>query len=285
MRSKDFLYEEVYSDIRQKIMSGHYQPDDRLPGEDELSQEYHASRITIKRALDMLREDGLVRRVQGKGTFVMGLEDMRPAAPMEQRKESRLVGIVLEHVSSPFGLEMMYRMIRLLEEQNYKTCVRFTFGDIRKETEEINDLLSMHICGLIIMPCHDSYNNMTILKLILEHFPVVLVDKQMSGLPVSSIYTDGSGAVNALVHKLRERGAKNAALITIDPSSASSLGDRVEGFYKGLEETGIGNMGELILPRRTGDWIFEKRSENYITAIEGFLRSMDPLPEGIVCTE
>ena len=180
---------------------------------------------------------------------------------------------------------MMYQMIHLLDAQGYKLCIRFSFGRIEKETEEINSLLSLNISGLIIMPCHDSYYNMTILKLIMEHFPVVLVDKQMQGLPVSCVCTDGSGAIQELVHHLKKRGASEPALITIDPSSASSLGDRTAGYYKGLRENDMQSAGELILPRRRDEMISNEPGHEYAEQIGAFLDSFEKLPDAIICTE
>ena len=51
----------------------HSQPDlgtRRVPSENTLAQEYGVARGTAKKALDSLVEAGLVRRVQGRGTFV-----------------------------------------------------------------------------------------------------------------------------------------------------------------------------------------------------------------------
>lgn len=45
-------------------------PGDRLPSENELSEKLDVSPITIKRALDELRRQGLIYRIQGRGTFV-----------------------------------------------------------------------------------------------------------------------------------------------------------------------------------------------------------------------
>ena len=285
MPMKHFLYKELYADLRLKISDGRYAPGQRMPSEDALAEEYHMSKITIKRALELLRGDGLIKRVQGKGTFVADVGDVPAPSPRPAGRGEKLIGLVLEHVSSTFGLNMMYHIIQLLDKAGYKACIRFSFGSIEKETEEINALLRLNIAGLIIMPCHDSYYNMTILKLILDHFPVVLVDKQMHGLPVSCVCTDGSGAVRALMARVRAAGAENAALITIDPSSASSLGDRTEGFYKGLEENGLQNAGELILPRRTGNMISNEPEYEYVSRIGDFLDGMEALPQAVVCTE
>lgn len=283
MSNKVFMYQTIYHDYKKKIMEGVLRPEDRLPSEDELAAQYSVSKITVKKALELLKEDGLIHRIQGSGTFV---SEVRAAElPAIKKGNSRRIGLVLEHVSSSFGLDMMYYIDQMMDAQGYKLCIRFTYGSIEKETEEINALLSMDIDGLIIMPCHDSHYNMTILKLILENFPVVLVDKRMHGLPVSSVCTDGREAMRLLVHHLKERGCQNAALLTIDPASTSSLGDRTEGFYKGLDEMKMECAGECILPRRTTDMICSDPEQTYVEKIGEYLDAMTCLPDSFVCTE
>ena len=56
--------------IRQAIGSGRLANGDRLPSERELSEQYDASRSTIRKALDNLELDGMVARKVGSGTFV-----------------------------------------------------------------------------------------------------------------------------------------------------------------------------------------------------------------------
>lgn len=283
MASKVFMYQTIYQDFRRQILERQLKPAERLPSEDELAEQYSVSKITVKKALELLKEEGLIYRVQGKGTFVS--TKAGHTEPVTKRGSIQLIGLVLEHVSSSFGLDMMYHIDQMLDARGYKLCPRFTYGDIEKETEEINTLLSMGVDGLIIMPCHDSHYNMTILKLILEGFPVVLVDKRMHGLPVSSVCTDGREAMRLLVHHLKERGCRNAALLTIDPASTSSLGDRTEGFYKGLDEMNMECAGECILPRRTNDMISSEPEATYVEKIGEYLDSLITLPDSFVCTE
>ncbi|MBQ9952008.1 MAG: LacI family DNA-binding transcriptional regulator [Clostridia bacterium] len=283
MPNKMFMYQEIYQDFRKKIMEGELRPEERLPSEDELSAEYSVSKITVKKALELLRDENLIYRVQGRGTFVKGASRTEEAEG--EKKKSMRIGLVLEHVSSSFGLNMLYYMDRMLDAEGYKLFPRFSYGSIDRETEEINVLLSMGVDGLIIMPCHDSHYNMTILKLILDDFPVVLVDKRMHGLPVSSVCTDGREAIRTLVHHLKDRGCSNAAILTIDPASTSSLGDRTEGFYTGLDEMKMTCAGECILPRRTTDMISPEPEPEYVERIREYLDSLGQLPDSFVCTE
>ncbi|MFH5824532.1 GntR family transcriptional regulator [Georgenia sp. AZ-5] len=63
-------HQRVAELLREEISSGRWGPGTQLPGELELMGTYGVSRNTIRRALDTLSNANLVRRQQGKGTFV-----------------------------------------------------------------------------------------------------------------------------------------------------------------------------------------------------------------------
>lgn len=64
------LYEQIESDIREKILTKIYASGEQIPTEMELCKMYGVSRITVRRALDDLIVEGLLERRHGKGTFV-----------------------------------------------------------------------------------------------------------------------------------------------------------------------------------------------------------------------
>lgn len=63
-------YKEVAEQIRERIKNNTYPVDEKLPDQNTLAEEFHTSRVTIKRALDLLTTDGLIYTVQGSGTYV-----------------------------------------------------------------------------------------------------------------------------------------------------------------------------------------------------------------------
>jgi len=65
------LYHQIYLILREQIATGAYDAAARLPTEAEISAAYSVSRITAKRALDELADDGLVVRRRGRGTQVV----------------------------------------------------------------------------------------------------------------------------------------------------------------------------------------------------------------------
>ena len=65
------LYQQIYNLLRDRILAGHLQVNDRLPAEQELTQLLGVSRITVKRAMNELAVAGFVRRQRGLGTVVI----------------------------------------------------------------------------------------------------------------------------------------------------------------------------------------------------------------------
>lgn len=64
------LYIQLKESIRSSIISGQLKYGDQIPTELELSEEYKISRITVRKALLELVEEGYLVKRQGKGTFV-----------------------------------------------------------------------------------------------------------------------------------------------------------------------------------------------------------------------
>lgn len=64
------LYRQLMQRIRADIASGVYPVQSRIPSEAELGAKYQVSRVTVRKALAELTSEGLLRRMQGKGTYV-----------------------------------------------------------------------------------------------------------------------------------------------------------------------------------------------------------------------
>ena len=63
-------YFQIAQILHREIMRGGLRPGDRIPSENELSDEYGLSRMTARKAIDLLAEKGVVSREKGRGTFV-----------------------------------------------------------------------------------------------------------------------------------------------------------------------------------------------------------------------
>jgi GntR family transcriptional regulator len=64
------LHRQLYVMLKEQILGGRYQAGDLLPTQEALCRQFSISRITVRRALNDLVEDGLVHNRQGVGAFV-----------------------------------------------------------------------------------------------------------------------------------------------------------------------------------------------------------------------
>lgn len=63
-------YKEVANEIRKRIKNETYPIEERMPDQTTLAKEFQTSRVTIKKALDLLTVAGLVYTIQGSGTYI-----------------------------------------------------------------------------------------------------------------------------------------------------------------------------------------------------------------------
>jgi GntR family phosphonate transport system transcriptional regulator len=84
------LWRQIADGIERGIAEGRYAAGERLPGETEIAETYRVNRHTVRRALAVLAERGLVRAERGSGTYV---EAPRLAYPLRSRTRfSEIVG-------------------------------------------------------------------------------------------------------------------------------------------------------------------------------------------------
>ena len=69
-RSRMPLYLQVASALTRRIEVGEWRPGEKISTLAELEDEYQVARVTVRQAVEVLQDEGLVRILQGKGTFV-----------------------------------------------------------------------------------------------------------------------------------------------------------------------------------------------------------------------
>lgn len=124
------LHLQLYELLKEKIESRVFAPGSMIPSERELSLHYELNRMTVRNALHLLVEEGYLRTVHGKGTFVSGpkfvrdLEEMKGFSQTLREKgikpSSRLVfceslpaGIWIASRLGVTPSEMVIRLVRL----------------------------------------------------------------------------------------------------------------------------------------------------------------------------
>lgn len=169
--------------LRDRILQGEWAPGDMIPAESALAQSYGVALGTLRQALALLVEDGVLQRRHGKGTFVTtgvdgasmmrffrfrGVDGVNSEAPQSHILSSRLRSITA-HEASAFGMTKTAHVLQLerVRSLDLEPCLLETivlplplFGKlVDTRTEDWDDLLYpmfQQRCGVVIQKTQDS---------------------------------------------------------------------------------------------------------------------------------
>ncbi|GGD88707.1 extracellular solute-binding protein [Paenibacillus nasutitermitis] len=119
MKRDDFRYVEMAGLLRTEIMSGYLRPGQYLLPEKELCQKYAISRNSLRQALELLTEEGLLVKMRGRGNKVA---DQLPAEPYGTNTL-----VVLSPYRSAFAEDALPILISLFKQQFPKVEVKLLY--------------------------------------------------------------------------------------------------------------------------------------------------------------
>ena len=67
------IYRQLMDSIKRKILSGELAVGDKLESERDMSKKYNISRMTVRKALKFLENEGVLESIRGSGTYVKSL--------------------------------------------------------------------------------------------------------------------------------------------------------------------------------------------------------------------
>jgi len=76
-RGRPPKFDKILHQLRTDVLSGKYQPDDRLPTRESLAASFGSTKVTIQKAMDVLIDEGILSARRGAGTYVTGTADSR----------------------------------------------------------------------------------------------------------------------------------------------------------------------------------------------------------------
>ncbi|MFT4143955.1 MAG: LacI family DNA-binding transcriptional regulator [Mobilitalea sp.] len=169
--SKNLKYLVVKQSIMDQIQCGELKPNDKLPSEEEYSEVFNVSGITIRKALSELANEGYIKRIKRKGTFVND--------PVTEESSSRLLALVL---SAEDYFDVSYMKIikgaqSMAAEYNYSLIVEWSSNNLAQEAETLKKMLDRNIDGFIIYPYDPIKSKNNYLLIEQKNIPYVLVDR------------------------------------------------------------------------------------------------------------
>lgn len=134
-------YEQLAGILRSELQQLLRQGNNRLATEAELSERYHMSRQTVRHALKLLEEEGLILRRQGSGSYI------RSAAADSGVRQVAVVTTFLDDYIFP---SILHDVQTVLSQEGYSTLVFATENQVSREREILGRLLEMQVSAVLI---------------------------------------------------------------------------------------------------------------------------------------
>lgn len=264
-------WQGIYEQFQRELREGVFPTGVPLPSEGALVRRYGVSRITVVRAMDELRKNGLIWRKRGSGTF---------ATKLACAGAGRL-GLIFPSLS--FG-EIFPPICQALVRAAQKDGYSFVFGDVsapqpRRRAHEAcrvaRQFVAQGVAGVIFQPLAFLKTPERVTREILTLFreaqvPVVLMDRdvEQADVPHDFVGIDNLAAGRALGAHLLARGAKRIHFL-MRPNCASVIRDRLDGVLSALGE------------RRPKDAVIVADPTDAATLASRFRRRLRP--DAVIC--
>jgi len=190
-------YEEVADELKNEIFTGVHTRDHRLPSEQELARRYSTSRWAVRRALDNLVQQGLIRKVPSRGNVVVYSKG-RPAADRGIR-----VGVIADSFLDPLRNSYLQDLMRQLAiyaaADSHDFNLVHEFVDMKRHKWP-SLLGSPEVDAVILIPFSreglDFVNGLTTLEK-----PVISFGRELTNKNIPQVYIDHyGGAVDAVTY-------------------------------------------------------------------------------------
>ena len=252
-------YIEIANLLRAAIETKRYT--NKIPGERALAETYSVSYMTVRKAVDLLVNEGLLTREAQKGTFVQ-------TTPKKNRH--RLIGFFLDQGIKNGISSSYYSLIfnALVKEAGKRGCEIIFFTDEDPETFE----RTLKRLDGVIASCREDID--ALILSMAEKLPVVTIDNHSANKTIPSVSLENFDALVSSVSLLAELGHKQIGFMR--GLANSDVGrDRYAGYVHGIQRNGLTLDDTLIY---NGDFSFESGR----SGIKHFL-DLGTLPSALIC--
>lgn len=218
------IYRQIEEYIKELIEQNQHVPNYKLPSENQLANKFGASRITVQKALNNLQDENIIRRIQGKGTFV-NTDDTLSLSSL-----TRTIYLLLPDIDRKYSRQVIEGANEYLNENNINLAIGMTNNNPELEKAKIESAVKQRALGIILFPViHQTYHD-AFLKLALSNYPIVLVGHMLPGLNFSSVYCDYYQQIHHTVSILIEKGHQHIGYISEVSKNNTTFQHRFQGY-------------------------------------------------------
>jgi DNA-binding LacI/PurR family transcriptional regulator len=232
------LYQQFAEVIREAIRSGKYKPGEYIPPERQLSSEFNLNRLTVRKGIALLIDEGLLQPLRGRGTFIIG-------APQRKDKGSNksIAYIFIKDFKFPLSRNPYYtEILEGAEDEASKANYSFFLFSVSYDEKELNKVMRKVIqerfSGVVMVGRLDKQAETVIIELYKRDIPMALIDKTLDYYNINSIVSDNAKGAYDAVKYLVSLGHKDIAFIGASPKKNVTQ-ERLRGAEEALSEVGL----------------------------------------------
>ena len=196
-------YMEIVDWVKERLERKELGPGERLNSENELSELFGLSRQTVRHAIGVLEEEGIVVRRQGSGTYVC---DDRMAT-LENKTR---IAVVTTYVDSYIFPRTIQGIENYLFERGYSVQIAFTNNMLERERTILEDILARDDVAGIIMEATKSglpNPNLSLIERLVERkVPIVFINSYYPQLKLPHVTLNDRLAAEMAVKYLFDAG-------------------------------------------------------------------------------
>lgn len=155
-----------------------------------------------------------------------------------RQKKTQTIGVIVANILHDFSTQVIRAIEDTCHEYDFHVIVCNADDDPVKERRYIEMLRAKQVDGIIVFPTSDNANLYN--SLLEAKYPLVFVDRMITGVKVNAMTSDNEETVRVAVEEFVSKGYQDIAMIL--PSLEKKLTPRVErkeGYQKALETYGL----------------------------------------------
>ncbi len=183
----------------------------------------------------------------------------------DQSQSTKTIGLIMPEVIERFSAQTLSAIETALFTHGYRLVLRQSQHSLGMEEQAIRTMLQDGVHGLIVFPVDNQVYNEEILRLTLDNFPLVLIDRYLKGIETSAVYSDNLQAGYDLTTLLLSKKHRKIGVISAPNFNTVSVEERIKGYENALTEAGV--------PIDRSLWFTEILVDNPVERATAFLQA------------
>lgn len=229
-------YEEIMRWVKNKLEDGTIKAGDRIESEYQLCSRFSVSRQTVRHAISVLENEGIVERRRGSGTYIKSSVNIE-----EKEHKTMQVAVMTTYVQEYIFSSIIEEIERELSRAGYGMQISFTNNTIEKERFILKNILEKNMVdGLIAETTKSGLPNPNLdiyRKIMQKGIPVIFINSHYKELDAPHVSLNDKMAGKMVTEHLIRCGHRNiAGIFKADDGQGH---DRYAGYVEALMEADI----------------------------------------------